>query len=128
MADITTIKLLLNSTIFTPNVRFLTLDIKNYYLRTSLEQYECMHLPISNIPNDIATKYNPNYLTDKDGWVYMEMRKGMYGLKQAGKLAHKLLTQHLDPYGYYKWRPTTFSLVVDDFEKILTLPIISSTY
>ena len=50
----------------------------------------------------------------------------MYALKQAGKLAHNLLTKCLNPYGYFpcqftsglwrhKWRPTTFSLVVDDF-------------
>ncbi|KAL7479621.1 hypothetical protein ACHAW6_005346, partial [Cyclotella cf. meneghiniana] len=44
----------------------------------------------------------------------------------AGCLANKLLAQHLDKEGYYqcqylprlwrhKWRPITFSLVVDDF-------------
>ena len=56
----------------------------------------------------------------------MKMGKSMYGLKQARKLAHKLLTKCLDPYGYFpcqftpslwqhKWQPTTFFLVVDDF-------------
>ena len=60
-----------------------------------------MHLPISFIPNDIATKYNLNELTDKDRWVYMEISIGIYGLKQTEKLAHELLTQDLDPYGYY---------------------------
>ena len=85
-----------------------------------------MCLPISIILNDITIKYNLNDLVDKDGWVYMERRKGMYCLKQARKLAHKQLTQHFDPNGYYpcqftsglcqhKWRPTIFSLVVDDF-------------
>ncbi|KAL7478502.1 hypothetical protein ACHAW6_004262, partial [Cyclotella cf. meneghiniana] len=50
----------------------------------------------------------------------------MYGLPQAGLLANKLLTSHLDTHGYYqcqftpglwchKWCPITFSLVVDDF-------------
>ena len=52
--------------------------------------------------------------------------KGMYGLPQAGKLAHDKLKQHLAPFGYSPCRHTpglwthtdrqiTFTLVVDDF-------------
>jgi hypothetical protein len=61
-----------------------------------------------------------------DGWVYIEIRKGMYGLKQAGLLANQLLQTHLEPFGYYparhtpglwlqKTRPISFRLIVDDF-------------
>eukprot|EP00957_Ditylum_brightwellii_P183843 14003764-Ditylum_brightwellii.AAC.1 len=61
-----------------------------------------------------------------DGWVYIEIKRGMYGLSQAGILANKLLTTQLVEHGYYpvqhtpgvwwhKWRPVTFALVVDDF-------------
>ncbi|KAL7488621.1 hypothetical protein ACHAW6_014218 [Cyclotella cf. meneghiniana] len=50
----------------------------------------------------------------------------MNGLPQAGILANKLLSSRLNADGYYqcqftpglrhhKWRPITFSLVVDDF-------------
>ena len=50
----------------------------------------------------------------------------MYGLPQAGILANQLLTKRLEFKGYFqychkpglwrhKWRPVTFSLVVDDF-------------
>jgi hypothetical protein len=60
------------------------------------------------------------------GWVYIEIRKGMYGLKQAGLLANQLLQTRLAPFGYYparhtpglwlhKTRPISFTLVVDDF-------------
>jgi hypothetical protein len=70
-------------------------------------------------------KYNLKALA-VDGWVYIEIRKGMYGLKQAGFLANQLLQKLLAPFGYYparhtpglwlhKPRPITFSLVVDDF-------------
>ena len=100
-ADITTIKLILNSTISTPNAQFLTISIKNYYLGTPLDQYEYIHCPISIIMNDIDAKYNLNDLAGKDRWVYMEIKKGIYGLKQARKLAYKLLTLLLDPYGYH---------------------------
>jgi hypothetical protein len=56
----------------------------------------------------------------------MEIRKGMYGLKQAGLLATKLLQNRLATFGYYparhtpvlwlhKTRPIAFSFIVDDF-------------
>jgi hypothetical protein len=61
-----------------------------------------------------------------DGWVYIEVRKGMYGLKQAGLLANQLLQKRLEPFGNYsarhtlglwlhKIRPIAFSPIVDDF-------------
>ena len=64
--------------------------------------------------------------TAKDGWVYVEVSKGMYGLPKAGILAQKLLEQRLNAAGYHQsqytpglwtheWRPVCFTLVVDDF-------------
>eukprot|EP00957_Ditylum_brightwellii_P110822 8452442-Ditylum_brightwellii.AAC.1 len=50
----------------------------------------------------------------ENGWVYIEIKKGMYGLPQAGILANKLRTARLAEHGYYP-RPATFALVVDDF-------------
>ena len=46
-AYITTVKLLVNSIISTPNARFLTLDIKNYYLGTPLDNMNTFSLTIS---------------------------------------------------------------------------------
>jgi hypothetical protein len=61
-----------------------------------------------------------------DGWVYIEIRKGMSGLKQTGLLANQLLQKRLSSFGYYparhisglwlhKTRSIAFSLIVDDF-------------
>jgi hypothetical protein len=36
-----------------------------------------------------------------DGWVYLEIRKGMYGLKQASILENQLLQKRLKPFGYH---------------------------
>ena len=55
-----------------------------------------------------------------------EVRRGMYGLPQAGIIAQNLLTKRLHKAGYsqskvtpgywrHSWRPISFSLVVDDF-------------
>jgi hypothetical protein len=124
-ADLTTAKLLFNSVVSTPNAKFLVTDIKDFYLNTTMERYEYMRLPITVIPHEIITQYNLLPLVH-NGHVYIEIRKGMYGLPQAGKLANQQLTTHLAKYGYtptahtpglwqHDQRPITFSLVVDDF-------------
>ena len=62
----------------------------------------------------------------KNGYVYVKIRRSIYGLPQAGKLANTALKEHLTPYRYFEvahtpglWRhitrPIAFSLVVDDF-------------
>jgi hypothetical protein len=100
------------------------MDINKYYMCTPLPQFEYMKMLLSRFPEEIVQKYNLNAFTI-DGWVYIEIRKGMYGLKQAGLLAIQLLQTRLTPFGYYparhtpglwlhKTRPISFSLVVDD--------------
>jgi hypothetical protein len=64
-----------------------------------------MRLPLSIIPDKIITKYNLQAISGA-GWMYLEIRKGMYGLKQSGLLVHQLLQQRLAPYGYYPARHT----------------------
>jgi hypothetical protein len=84
-----------------------------------------MKMMLSHFPDEIVKKYNLNALAI-DGWVCIEIRKGVYGLKQAGILANQLLQTRLAPFGYYparhtpglwlhKTRPISFMLVVDDF-------------
>ena len=58
-----------------------------------------MRLPFDIIPAEIVEAYNLTSLVH-NGWVYIEIRKGMYGLPQAGILANKLLTTRLHEYGY----------------------------
>lgn len=61
-----------------------------------------------------------------DGCVYVEIRRTMYGQPQTGLMAQELLEKHLNETDYFqsmlvpglwrhKWRPITFSLVVEDF-------------
>jgi hypothetical protein len=49
-----------------------------------------MKMPIALFPANIIDHYGLNTKV-LDGYVYMEIRKGMYGLPQAGVLANKLL-------------------------------------
>jgi hypothetical protein len=124
MADITTLKILINSTLSTEAAAMM-MDIKNYYLGTPLPRFEYMKMLLSRFTDEIIQKYNLNNLA-VDGWVHIEIRKGMHGLKQAGLLVNQLLQTRLKPFGYYparhtpglwlhKTRPISFTLVVDDF-------------
>ena len=125
MASLTTTKCLFNSVLSTPNARFMDADISNFYYKTPLDIYEYAQMPIKLIPQEIIDEYN---LIDiaVNGIVYIEIRKGMPGLKQAGKIANDRLTIHLARHGYHPvprtpslWKHETnsiyFTLVVDDF-------------
>jgi hypothetical protein len=124
-ADITTFKILINSTLSTKDAAMMMMNIKNYYLGTPLPRLEYMKMLLSRFPDEIIQKYNLNALA-VDGWVYIETRKFMYGLKQAGLFANQLLQTRLAPFGYcrarhtpglwlHKARPIYFTLVVNDF-------------
>jgi hypothetical protein len=75
-ADLTTVKTVLNSVISTPNARFMTGDLKDFYLNTPMDTYEYMRIPVSVIPDSIMTKYKLAPLVHH-AHVYVEIRKGM---------------------------------------------------
>ncbi len=89
-------------------------------------RYEYMRLKLADMPTDVIEHYKLLDVTTPDGYVYCEIRKGMYGLPQAGIIAQELLAKRLKEHGYsqskttpglwkQEWRPIIFSLVVDDF-------------
>ena len=94
------IKLHFNSVLSTPDAKFAVFDISNFYLNCKLKRPEFMRLPLKIIPQEIIDKYN---LMDVavDGWVYIRIEGGMYGLPQAGKLAHEQLVKRLRNTGYF---------------------------
>jgi hypothetical protein len=86
-ADITTFKILINSTLSTADAAIMMMDIENYYLDTPLPRFEYMTMLLSRFPEEIVNKYNLDALA-VDGWVYFQIRNGMYGLKRAGLIAN----------------------------------------
>jgi hypothetical protein len=98
-ADLTTAKLLFNSVVFTPGVKFAAFDITDFYLNNPMERFEYMYIPAKDIPDDVMTQYNLSSLLHHDR-VLVEIRKGMYGLPQAGIIANTRLQQHLATWGY----------------------------
>jgi hypothetical protein len=101
-ADLLLIKIFLNSVISTPGAKFANADISNFYLMTPLTRPEYARVKLSDIPDAVIQAYNLNDKVTSDGWVYIMVTKGMYGLPQAGSLGHDLLEERLNKAGYKK--------------------------
>ena len=97
----------------------------NFYLVTPLVRYEYIKIPIDILPEYIVMEYNLMNLA-RNGYIYCEILKVIYGLTQAGILASQQQVRRLETKGYspckhtpglcrHKWIPIIFSLVVDDF-------------
>jgi hypothetical protein len=80
IADLITMKILLNSVISTFKAKFLTIDIKNFYLEIKLKDKQYMFLPADLIPKEIMDTYNLHQLIH-NGKIYMAINKGIYSLK-----------------------------------------------
>ena len=52
-----------------------------------MARYEYMRLKIAKLPQYFIDEYKLHDKKTKDGYVYLEIRKCMYGLPQAGILA-----------------------------------------
>eukprot|EP00804_Cyclotella_cryptica_P003894 CCRYP_015765-RA/>CCRYP_015765-RA protein AED:0.46 eAED:0.57 QI:0/0/0/1/1/1/2/0/214 len=109
----------------TASAWFALFDISNFYLGTPLDRPEYASIKLTIIPDNFVQEYGlRNFVHNR--YNSFEVTKGVYCLKQAGKLANDLLTQLLETYGYchctttpglwrHKWRPVIFVLIVNDF-------------
>jgi hypothetical protein len=91
-ANLTTSKCLWNSVISTPGAKYMCLDVTIFYLRTPMDQFEYLRIPMKLIPLEIITEYALLPLVS-DGHIYIEVQKGMYGLPQACILTNLLLAK-----------------------------------
>jgi hypothetical protein len=82
-ANLLTVKLLLNSIISTPNAKFMTMDIKDFYLNSPMARFEYMRLRIADMPEDVIEHYQLRDKDIHDGYVYCEIQKEMCGLPRA---------------------------------------------
>ena len=89
--DMVTVKLCLSSVISTKGARYCTIDRKDFYLMTPMERPEYMCMKIKDLPSEFIVIYKLNDKATSDGFIYIKIQKGMYGLPQAGILAQELL-------------------------------------
>ena len=76
-ADLTLVKMHINSVISTPGARYMTLDVKNFYLNTPMVRYEYVKIKIDDIPDEIVVEYDLKGKVTSDGFIYIEIQKGM---------------------------------------------------
>ena len=91
-----------------------------------MARYEYMKIPLHWFHQDIIDQYKIMDLVEKDGFVYGDIRKGMYGLKKSACIASECLSKLLKYHGYYPLHskpsiwchetiPTKFTLSMEDF-------------
>jgi hypothetical protein len=125
-ADLLTVKILINSISSTAGMKFMTMDIKDFYLNTPMARYKYMRLRFADMREAVIKHYNLRDRATPDGYVHCEIQKEMYGLPQAGIITQQLLKERLQKHGYHQsqttpglWkhdtRPICFSLIVDNF-------------
>ena len=101
------------------------MDIKDFYLATTMERAEYMWVPVRMLPDKVMEKYQLQNLVFY-GHILTKITRKMYGLPQAVRIAYEKIVKNLAPFGYHpvkrtpglwkhKTRPIIFCLVVDDF-------------
>ena len=101
-------------------------DLKDFFLATPIEGDEYMKVPYKHFPPDIQTCFKLDSKVTASGHMFIKIKKGMYGLKQAAILAYDQLKQHLGSHGYcpivgttgmweHETRRTKFCVCIDDF-------------
>ena len=69
----------------------MTIDISNFNINIPMTHYEYLKLKLCDIPDEIITMYNLREKAKPDSIVYVDIRKGMYGLPQSGLITNNLL-------------------------------------
>ena len=74
-----------------------------------MANYEYMFIPLNQILQEIIDHYNLHNIVHK-GKVYVEIRRGMYGLPQAGILAETQLIHFFRQVWLFPCHPHTWTV------------------
>ena len=85
----------------------MSLDLKDFFLATPMKKAKYMKLRFNIIPSDIVQRYNLQDKCTTDGYIFVKIKKGMYGLKEAAVLAYDQLTEFLNKEGYHHVQGTS---------------------
>ena len=88
-------KIYINSTISRTknNAKHMCIDIKNFYLGNPMKYFQYMRIYKKIIPQEVLDEYD--IIFDDQDFTYVEIRRGVYGLKEAGVIAFDQLVQKL---------------------------------
>ena len=76
------VKLIINSVLSCRNARFVSFDLKNFYLQTPMDRSKYVCIKLSDIPQELIDEYDISE-ADQHGWIYFEILSGCYGLPQS---------------------------------------------
>ena len=79
------VKLIINSVLLRRNSRFVSFDLKNFYLKTPMERSKYVRIKFSDIPQEFIEEYDLRKAS-QNGWIYFEILCGCYGLPFARSL------------------------------------------
>jgi hypothetical protein len=77
---------------------YCTGDLKDFFLQSDMHIYQYMRIHRKYVTPTVMDKYElTEQHFDSKGYCYVEIQKGMYGLKEAAILAYSQLVAHLAP-------------------------------
>ena len=69
----------------------MTINIKDFYLTTPMARSDYMRLKLSNLPDFVVQQYILEAKENRDGYVPLEIQRGVYGLMKSGLISQQLL-------------------------------------
>jgi hypothetical protein len=63
-----------NSIISTPNAKFMTIDIKDFYLMTPMDRFKYFRMNLELFPQDIIKEYKLRDKVDADGNIFCRVQ------------------------------------------------------
>ena len=96
-------KIILNSIISDSHIgaRWMTADITSHYLQSPMKTFQYMRIALKYFTKETRDEYIIDAIANS-GLVYFEIRKGVYGLKEAGTLAFiNYIVNNLAPFGHH---------------------------
>jgi hypothetical protein len=89
-ANLLTVKILINSIISTAGAKFMTMEIKDFYLNTPMVRYKYMQLCIADMLEDVIKHYNLRDKATPGSYIYYEIQKGILAFpKTTQPLQHR---------------------------------------
>ena len=80
--------------ISTEGSKYMFMDAQDFYLNTTMSQYEYLRIQVYMISEEFMIKYNLHLLVH-NGYIYVDIRKGIYGLTQDSRISQYQLQKDL---------------------------------
>ena len=100
----TTVLFILLNMVASTDARMFQMDIKDFFLQSVIPEPEYLKIKMTQIPEEIIDELNLVPLIDSKGvkFIYAEVNRAMYGLKQSNIISEKELQSNLAKHDIYQ--------------------------